>query len=67
MTAPFDFLNREVAFYASEIKRRLFRPGAKITILVRPPGDEEHEFLLTDDDLDAIKDAVDRTKQREQQ
>jgi len=34
----------------------LFKPGAKLTLLVRTPGNEEADFLLTNDDLgEAIK------------
>lgn len=42
---------------------KLFRPGVKITILVRLPADSQADFLMTDDDLDEVIEAVHRRKE----
>lgn len=39
-----------------------FKPGAKITVLIRVPGKDEADFLMTSDDLDDVIDAVQRRK-----
>lgn len=39
-----------------------FKPGAKITALIRVPGNDEAEFLMTSDDLDDVIDAIQRRK-----
>ena len=40
-----------------------FKPGAKLTLLVRTPGNDDADFLLTNDDLsEAIKALQRRTK-----
>jgi hypothetical protein len=39
-------------------------PEARITLVVRQPNDDEADLVLTLDDLDEIKKAIDRTKQR---
>ncbi len=33
---------------------KLFKPGAKITVVVRFPGYPEREVIMTDDDLDGV-------------
>lgn len=44
--------------------RAMFKPGVKITLLVRTPAfpDGKRDFLLTDDDLDAVCDALQQRK-----
>jgi len=39
-----------------------FKAGAKITVLIRVPGNDEADFLMTSDDLDNVIDAVQRRK-----
>jgi hypothetical protein len=39
-----------------------FKPGAKITVLVRHPGKPTADFCLTDDDLDEVAAMVQRRK-----
>ncbi len=39
-----------------------FKPGVKITVLVRSPGFPNRDFLMTADDLDEVISAVDRRK-----
>ena len=60
-----DCMRSEISYYLDEIKRRLFVSGSKVTILVRPPGGVECEVLLTDDDLDEVLRAIERSKARE--
>jgi hypothetical protein len=56
---------RAKASYHLEQIQRLFVPGSKVTLLVRPPTGVESEFLLTDDNLDDVTLAIERSKQRE--
>lgn len=37
-----------------------FKPGAKITVLVRTPGKPNADFCLTSDDLEEVADMVKR-------
>lgn len=60
-----SWMRSELSYYMTEILRRLFIPGSKITVLVRPPGDVEREVLQTNDDLDEVARAIERSKQRE--
>lgn len=56
-----------VAAHLDDIKR-LFKPGAKVTVLVRRPEheDDSQDFVLTDDDLtSAIRALRIRTKTRD--
>lgn len=39
-----------------------FKPGAKITVLIRVPGKDEADFLMTSDDLDEVVAAIQRRK-----
>jgi hypothetical protein len=39
-----------------------FKPGAKITVLVRTPGKPTADFCMTDDDLDEVIAMVHRRK-----
>ena len=55
---------REQASGHLEQIARLFKPGAKLTLLVRTPGNDEADFLLTNDDLDAVTPAIERAKNR---
>jgi len=41
----------EVSDYMDKIKRR-FKPGARITVLVRRPGYPEQDFVMTDDEIE---------------
>ena len=50
--------------YLDDIKR-LFKPTVHVTLIVRRPGEPESDFLLTDDELDQVQDALDRAKTRE--
>ena len=45
----------------------LFKPGAKITLLVRRPGEPDQDFMLTIDDLDEVSAMLERSKTREEE
>ena len=49
----------EVAIHMNEIVR-LFKPGVKITIMIRTPGKPNYDFLMTDDDLSELHAMIDR-------
>jgi hypothetical protein len=38
----------------------LFKPGVKITLIVRTPNKNERDFLMTDDDIKEVKLLVER-------
>lgn len=57
-------LQDEVADYMDAILGR-FKPGAKITVLVRTPGNDEADFMQTNDDVEAIAAMVVRCARRE--
>ena len=53
----------EVAEHMEQIQR-LFKEGAKITVLVRQPDKPEQDFLLTDDDLAEVGAMLERCSKR---
>lgn len=53
-----------VAGHMERIQRE-FKPGSKITVLVRFASLPERDFLMTDDDLDEVAQAVVRRKASE--
>lgn len=40
----------------------MFKEGAKLTLLVRTPGNDEADFCLTNDDLDEAISVIERRK-----
>lgn len=42
----------------------LFTGEVKITLLVRHPGKDEQDFLLTNDDLEEVNKGIERAKNR---
>ena len=44
----------------------LFKPGAKITVVVRHPGYPERDFMMTGDTIDGAIEALKRCKLREE-
>jgi hypothetical protein len=44
---------------------RLFKAGAKITVVVRNPGFEDADVVIGSDDLDEAIAAIERMKKRE--
>ena len=57
-------------FVTSEASRHLniiasmFKDGAKLTLLVRTPRDDEADFCLTNDDLDEAIKGLERRKEK---
>jgi hypothetical protein len=43
---------------------RLFKPGAKITVVVRNPGYGDADVVIGSDDLDQAVQAIERMKKR---
>lgn len=63
MTKESDDVRRtgqQIAFHMDEIAR-LFKPGAKLTLLVRSPGHPERDAFLSDEDN--IDEAIEAIKQ----
>lgn len=42
----------------------LFKPGAKITLLVRMPGFPEQDYMLGDDTIEGAMELLERCKRR---
>lgn len=55
---------REVASEHLDAISKLFKPGAKLTLIVRFDDDPEHDFLLTDDAITLVELALQRAKER---
>lgn len=49
----------------ARIERRYFAPGAKLTLVVRRPDDDEADIVTTSDDLREAVGALNRTIERE--
>lgn len=43
---------------------RLFKPGTKLTIIARTPGNDEADVLVTSDSLNELAKLVERSKKR---
>lgn len=52
----------EVAAHMDDIVS-LFKPGVKITVMVRTPGFGERDFMLTDDTIAELRAMLDRREQ----
>jgi len=48
----------------AKLRRELFMPEVRLTLLARLPGDREADVLVTDDSLGAIRVAIDRAEGR---
>ena len=48
--APLEFVTEKVADRMDQILTH-FKPGAKITVLVRTPGNDEADFCPSNDDI----------------
>lgn len=59
-----DTVRDEIAEHLDEI-RLLFKPGVKITVLVRTPDYPDRDFMLSDDDLGEVSAMVGRSAGRE--
>lgn len=45
-----------------EKMENMFRPGVKVTFLARTPGNDEADFVMTNDDLSDAINALERRK-----
>lgn len=52
-------VGEEVSGHMDAIKR-CFKPGVKIAVLVRTPDFPDRDFVMTDDELPALIDMLDR-------
>lgn len=59
MSEKLEFVTNYVSIRMNEILRH-FVSGAKITVIVRLPGNDEADFLLTSDELVEVGRVVDR-------
>jgi hypothetical protein len=55
----------EVANHSGEIAD-LFKPGAKVKILIRNPGLDEGDMAVTDDSFDSAIEALEKLKAKEE-
>jgi hypothetical protein len=58
--------SEQVAFHMEKIQA-VFKPGTKITVVVRPPdhkAEGDTDFIMTDDDIDQAIAALQRRKLR---
>lgn len=61
---PLEHAQEHVADCLDRIKIA-FKPDAKVTVIVRSPGNPNRDFVMTDDEWSEIKAAVDRGEKRE--
>lgn len=57
MARTLEQVHSEMQWHADQIER-MFRSGAKVTIIVRNPSIEDADTLVTKDDIDAVVDAI---------
>lgn len=65
MTDKLAYARKESAWYMDRILE-LFKPGKKITILVRDPTDNEADFMMTNDQIPDLVAMLERSKKREE-
>ncbi len=56
---PLQRTQQAVAGHMEAIQA-MFKPGAKITVLIRVPDYPDRDFLMTDDDLAQVREMLDR-------
>lgn len=59
MSPALEALRNEASDYLDRIRER-FKPGVKVTLIVRRPGEPTQDFMLTDDDLQEVSALIDR-------
>lgn len=62
-TTDLQRVREQCSEYLSRIER-LFKPGARLTLIVRRPGDAEQDFMLSSDDLHEAIAVLERSKMR---
>jgi hypothetical protein len=58
-------VHAEIAEHCGEISD-LFKPGCKVTILVRNPSLKDGDVLVSDDAIDAVVAALQRLKEKDE-
>lgn len=58
-----SYVKSEIAAYMQKIAY-FFKPEVRITVLVRSPGYDEQDFMMTNDDIVEIAKMVERSKTR---
>jgi hypothetical protein len=58
-------LHAQVANHCGEIAD-LFKPGARVTVLVRNPGLDDGDIVVTDDSIDAAIAALENLKRKDE-
>lgn len=61
MSDPLSLVKEEVATRMDEILG-MFKPGAKISVLVRTPGNPDADFMMTNDALEEAMALLERRK-----
>lgn len=64
-TAALSRAHSEVADHCGEVAK-LFKPGAKVTILIRNPHIEDGDMVVSDDSMDLAISALARLKEKEE-
>ena len=59
MSGSLAVVSMHIEVHLNDIAR-LFKKGAKLTLLVRAPSDDEADFIMTIDDITNIRAALDR-------
>lgn len=62
-----DIVSNEAAYHMEKIQK-LFKSGAKITLIVRPPQykvEGDTDFVMTDDDIDKAIAVLERRKNKD--
>jgi len=58
-------VHAEVAEHCAQVAR-LFKPGARVTILIRNPSLADGDMVVSDDQMDLVTAALLRLKQKEE-
>lgn len=58
-------VHAEVAEHAGQVAD-LFKPGARVTILIRNPQLEDGDIVVSDDSMESVIAAVQRLKEKEE-
>lgn len=64
MSSVLAQLQADMSYHMDKIKR-MFKPGAKITVVVRNPALPDADVVMGDDDLDKAIEAIRESQKRE--
>lgn len=65
MSKLVDIVGSRIADLADEIGL-MFKPGAKVTVIVRAPGFNDRDLLVTSDTIDEVIALLQRSKERDE-